>query len=830
MFSPDPELYKYLIDSTFLDRNVKADLMYNRGFSEEIIETFKLRNAGPQMEDKIKNLDVPISRKFACALTDEYGRPSWQFTTEGMVIIPYIDNDEIYFLKSHKRGSLRDAGVMPFCELSRSRQGDTLVLCESEFKAIAMYQYGYASLGLSGISTFIGKHFENLLDILRDKPKIVILFDTEIQDVPGLPSYKMNPASRYQHIVYAFMLGKKIELAFRGIGVKNEVKIAILPEEWCVDGKIDCDKALATGRTKEEIDKVIEQAMPPDVFRNFAKVSERDRPLVQKQMERVFKTSQIYVSDNCYYATVVKKKEKRTVRLSNFIVKLLSTIDNEGERIREIKLVSQFGEESEPIIVSPREISNNNLFRELCLSAGDYIWKGTDNHLSALFEELFVFYDQPIIKQINAIGHIEEMKKWFFNNIIITDDGDVAKANKGVIGYDENFYAIKPLEEGMEIIINDEELNLDMIARLFRDAYGLDGYLAFWWYVTSLFSDWIFKYNRSFPFLLITGEAKSGKSTLTELIGYMAGSVKETQPLNIKETTQNAIVRRSDYFHSLPIRLDEIRDDRNIDEKISMLRSLYNRQGASKGVKKDRGVRNIKINSTLVVSGEQPPDDPAFVSRCIHLRMSPSNKNESTAKAVKTLLDMGDKLSSITYTALIKAKKIRKHLAKDLADTSKGLIERFPTADNRQINHYSAILSIHGRLSKNRFNFNEFIKREVEDINDDNLIDNFFRDIHTLLAINSLEDPKIYFMKNSHNRIDIYVSGVYQFWQRNIPYSNKKNLMSRKVIFDCLRNRKCVESIDGRATNIKGVEVNTYVVDMQHPTCPKYIREIYELL
>lgn len=182
--------------------------------------------------------------------------------TSGEIIIPYLDVDgDVYHLRAHKFG-LKGRGIELYCPYLIKENDGHIILTEGEFKAAAAWQMGFPSLAVPGISSFGGVHFQRFVDLLRkhEIDHVTVIFDNEVKDDPILPSYKPDPMKRWETDFWAIRMARQL------IDAGIEADVGRLPDEWCINGKIDVDGALAAGHEGDEFQEIVDGALHPDEY------------------------------------------------------------------------------------------------------------------------------------------------------------------------------------------------------------------------------------------------------------------------------------------------------------------------------------------------------------------------------------------------------------------------------------------------------------------------------------------------------------------------------------------------------------------------------------
>lgn len=885
MFGPNLTIYKALFDKLILTDADYKELQTKRGFTDRTIELLGFKSALPANIEIIQKLvkEFGAGECFSCGLVDKAQAPAWQFTRSGMTIIPYFNSrEEITFYKSHKYGNLPELGVYPYSEFlaayywHKQKYDDLLVVCESEFKAAAMWQLGWPAIGLGGVSAFSGQYHTriseflfqfNELQKLKFK-RIIILFDTEIQDDPELKHYKQDYQRRYAQHVYSYVMAIRFKQIRNGLlgmidddemasmsaeqkksynqlinvgmeEVRKTTLIASLPEEWAIDGKIDIDTALAQGHTRDEFDIVLRSALTPESYRYQMKAPKQHLPWINRQMDKANHNNIIFKYQNCYHININSGKGGLKHReLSNFVIVPKNTIIRDGAMYREVEIHSKFGDVSAPFEISPEDIGSVKSFKTKCLSKGDYIWKGSENDFIFVAEELFLESSGQDVYVLDLVGRDEEHKQWVFGNMILQDDGTILKPDEDGTFWDTmRGYKIKTLSEFSFLpILSEEKIDIAMVARKFEEAWGLNGKIAFVAALSSLFANEVFKSSyQSFPILMIHGERESGKSALADALYGLFGFGMHVPTKNITSSTPVGMTRGFNYYSSLPFRLDEYRNDSNgtMDKKDSILRSLYNRQGDIKGIKTAFGAKESHMRSTCFLIGEERPDDPALMSRCITIYLNKNNNNEKTAVALRWLYAHQNELSNVTYQILKKYKENAKQFINDVKATNQTL-GSMVTGDFRAQLHNSIMMAMAGMILPEETAIEmveellDYFKKSLSISQESSILGKFFGDIYTMWVMGEPVHRFISRVAGEPNQAHFHISGIYVMWaQFKQRQGNRTGVASEKNVKDYVASQPyCINSNIKAFIPAKQSRVNCMLIDVAHPRLLKEIKDI----
>jgi hypothetical protein len=844
---PNEAIYTELCQELTLGDHHRQSLKKKRGFTDATIDTLKYKTAKPENAPIINNLTEKYGAgvMYSCGLLDKDRKPAYQFTNPDYIIIPFLDTDgkTVKFYKSHKKGSLSGMGVLPYAPYLMMGATDTVILCESEFKAAAMWQLGYKAQGLCGINTFSGEHIGEIGKLVMGCKKVIILFDNEIQDDPSLPTYKEHFASRYAHFIWSYIMARRLEALLGGGDSKIDIRIATLPKSWIVDGKIDCDTALALGRTKDEFDIVIRDALPPEVYRGDLEIDREHIPWVNRRMEKAYDNNLIWSYGNCYYTKKIggKKEEAVTKELSNFTIDVKQIIERDDGTFREVELVSKYKDRAGPLIVTPNEMASCREFKELCLSKGDFMWKGTDDDWVKVVEHLFLDSTAIPIRVARQIGRNEPMKMWMFGNVIIKDDGShITLSEDGNTFYDgAQGYRIDTLGTGKMPELCMSPISPALVAQKFEEAWGLEGLIALAYAISTLFSNDVFEVEAAFPMMFVFGEKESGKTTLADYTSHVLGFKRDNPAMNLSDTTIAAMGRKMAYYSSLPLRFDEYRaGEKKIDDKISFLRSMYNRQTASKGIKEAFGIREVKTFGCVIMIGEERPSDSALQSRIIPIHVAAPKRTPKSGEALKWLHENLDRISGLTFGILKDYEKNRKRFMELFLELKKTfMISKEVEHMSRIRFHYAAILTAMSFfLDAERLNevtaqiFQEFAK-VVNEQKEGSIINAFFDDLVTMKDMG--ENVKLFLSVDPRAPKEgiLYLNGLVAQWLKWKQSHGSRAAMGNATLFRrymAVHTYCKLKSDKRRVPAGEGRRLNCMVMRLDDPSCPKEIKSLFE--
>lgn len=803
------EVYTFLLESAnLIDAHLK-ELSETRGFTKEIIASNRFRSSGkhltdiaPIMKEKFSERTLLESGVF---IPDGKNIRMAPMLLQDRIIIPYLNaKDEAYHLRFSLPKYMRDenkdtAKMLGFPGLSIDIYQEKnliagtydVLVTEGEFKAVAGMQYKIPTLSIPGISSFADRHYPRLVEILKANKvkKVYILFDNEDKSDPELASYKPNPQERYYTQFYAVLMAYKLENS------GFEVLVAWFPDSWRVQGKIDIDGALALGKTESEMAMVLHEAKPRNEF--LKALSKDAYSVVQRKMAQNFHKSKIKREFNKYIASRERGRMKWDEEISNFVIKVIATHDTSEGMRRSVEFVSESGKSSSNFTISAKEMVSPDAFRVFCAERGDYVWRGTLEDLLTIWESEFLLQDEGrTIRESDHIGWLEKEKVWLFQNVCIKEDGTSELPDKDGIFWIEK-QGIKPIPLSSDekrgstdgipsLYIGTNVVEIKELHHRFSESIGeSEASLMIGWITAVAFLEEVFSVCNSFPFLFVTGQWQSGKSTIAEFISNFFGI--ENAGKAISQTTAVAIQRCLAYYASLPTYLDEYRNSKEIIQgKNGFLRNAYNRQSSGKGTKTSyHSVREARVRGTLIIAGEETPKDGALWSRFITLYISKQNR---THNHYKWLMANRFRFSS-HFLNVLKNKKALTPRFLEVFDLTKDMLVK-QEIDDRVAFNYAAVVAgyevVLGAMDIGKMKSLIGKTQDMqEEFKEERAVSVFYDDILAIVT-RKIIDLKEYVLIEE-GKIFIYFHGLHQVWSEQFRKSRGEEAFKEASIRSYLK-------------------------------------------
>lgn len=784
------KIYDFLVSNAKLSDIHRQELKNKRGFTDEIIDKYKFFSGGQYLlsleAQIIEGFEKEELVKSGVCLKKGSTLHLSPMLLKDIIVIPYLDKDgHATLIRPHKFG-LKSVPIQVF--QTHTFTGPGVIITEGEFKAVAAAQLTASAIALPGISSFAKEHYGELKDALRKAQikKICLMFDNEIKDDPQYPNYKPDAIDRYDTQYYAYIMAKM--LCHDGF----EAVIATLPDSWRINGKIDIDGALAQGKTKEDFNGVCQSAVSPKDY--YDELPEEAKEIVRKKEKKRFFKSHIFVDFGCYMARRTHGKKEFDERISNFTIKIVATHETSDGLIREMQFVNELGRSTSFFAIKPEDMMSADSFGAFCIRHGNYVWYGKKEDLMILWEQEFLTDSGRHIVEPDCIGWMEDKRTWLFGNVAFCGDKQLRPDDHGIFWTEK--YGIKNsslsitsgksiISEGIPHLSLTNPDFLQLRERLIGSIGGFQAKTCLGWACSVLFMEEIFKDYKCFPFLFVTGMRRSGKSTVGDWIMYLFGL--ENIGKQAADTTAVAIQRYMSYYSSLPLFIDEYRNNAKITPKNGLFRNAYNRQSAGKGVKSEFGIREAKIRGTLIITGEETPEDNALLTRCVVVNVSEKNR---TVNNFEWFTRNNIKLSSFTYYVLSNRDKL---LEKFMSRLMTDKIEIYDLVKDDRLAINRAVVSagywlLYGDDPDFSNDFSVDLKDSKEIHERENAVSVFFRDIGALAFDSKLSLSDYWDVADG--KVFIYFHGLYNIWAKDFAARRSDNVFKMDSIRNYLKEEK----------------------------------------
>jgi DNA primase len=337
----------------------------------------------------------------------------------------------------------------------------------------------------------------------------------------------------------------------------------------------------------------------------------------------------LYISKNKYF-------HSQGYELSNFIMKPLFLVRSRDNASRVFEIINEFGA-SEILIVASDDFIQLASFRKKTESLGNYLFYGKEEQYIKL--RSWIYKEMYDVLPIDILGlHPAGFYAW--SNGISTPEGKFIPVDKyGIVAYEDKKYFLKTYStigklDGQEEADSDEfELSFKFVtppagtpcpttlkemATAMNRIFGENAVIAFSYYMSSIFRDFLFHRFDCFPHINLFGPAGSGKTFMARALTSMFGipmrpthSVTGSISAFFRRIAQarNAITWYEEYSEKVP------------EDKQEGFKNFFDGFGRTLSkLSNDTKTRNTPVHSACIISGQVLPNhDPALLERCITL-------------------------------------------------------------------------------------------------------------------------------------------------------------------------------------------------------------------
>lgn len=823
------DIYATLVRETALSDAHRQELRSKRGLHDAIIDRLAFRSGGEYLVNIIegmRSLWSDSDLKAAGLLQEVNGVLAYnQQLLEDRILITYLDEAGVaYYVRPHKLG-FANVPIHPYCRLLLAGGATEIVLTEGEFKAAALLQWGVPAIAIPGVSSFAGKHFDRLMEMLYefDVKRITVIFDNEIKDNPAYKNYKQKPEDRYDTEFWAYVMSYKLS--------RNGfiVRIGKFPDEWRQDGKIDFDGALAAGHTRDDILRIIDQAKTADEFLDA--LPEIAKRIVVRKKARQFTSTPISREFNKYVATRTKGKESYQETISNFVINIKSSFFTPDGVIRNVQLVNDYGETSDTFSLSPSDMAGLNEFKKFGFSKGNFVFEGSTQDLLNVWKLEFLRDIGDLIYMPDRIGMVDH-NLWLFGNVAIKNTQVIRPDNDGIMWVDGKGYKPQSLQIGSrgEAIedsipaLSEKPIDIVDIARKMKQTIGgYEAYAGIGWVIATIFSQDIFQKYKCMPILFPHGKRESGKTTIMRWLMAFFGI--ETEGAGIAETTQNFIARALSYYSGIGAWFDEYRNEHKVVQKDGFFRSAYNRQLSGKGTATAFQARGFAVHATVAISGEELPKDNGLFTRLIPLQISAYKRDRTWFDWINR---NAQSFSYLTYYLITHYDELRPKIMANIAELKKALLAK--EISDRTAENWAICVGAFDTVVLQDDEFIRWVEQTCQEIKQsgesEHMLNQFWSDLSYLLAEEKLGSSHI---KVEGDRLYLWLTGAYGSWA---PYYKQKTGREpfdehsiRKYIQDEPYFIKQERTFFGRKGNLNARH-RSYVIDISK--APEVVMEIAE--
>lgn len=828
------DIYTTLVRDTALTDAHREELRSRRGFTDDLIERLSFRSGGQQITGVIDNLRTKYSDQAlldAGILVEVNGVLSYnQQLLEDRLLIPYLDEKgEVYHLRPHKLG-FKGLPIHPYCRYLLQGDAAEIVLTEGEFKAAALYQWGIPALAIPGVSSFADKYFDRLMELLKEfgVKKVVVIFDNEIKDNPAFPNYKQKPEDRYDTEFWSYMMAYK--LGRTGL----VTRIGRLPDEWREKGKVDFDGALAAGKSREEILRVIDQAKTPTEY--LQSFDEQAARVVRRKLAKQFTRVPLKREFNKYVAQRFKGGETYEETISNFVLNIKSSFFTPDGVIRSVQLVNEYGETSDIFSLAPSDMAGLNEFKKFCFGKGNYVFEGSTQDLLNVWKLEFLRDIGDLIYMPDRIGRINK-NLWLFGNLAICKGKVYRPDNDGIIWIDGKGYKPQSLQigargESIEDAIpslREAAVNItDIAAKLRQSVGGYEAYMGIGWMIATIFSEDIFEQYKCLPILFPHGKRESGKSTFMRWL--MAFFGVENDGVGLAETSQNYIARALSYYSSLGAWFDEYRNENRVTQKDGFFRSAYNRQLSGKGTATAFQARGFAVHATAAISGEELPKDNGLFTRCVPLQISAYKRDRTW---YDWLNNYKGRFSGFVFWLLTNYERLRPQIMANIAELKQALLAL--DVSDRTAENWAICAGAFDTVVLQDAEFIRWVGETCKEIKqageEEHMLNQFWGDANYMILsgeINYINFFGLYEGEGEEGHLGVYIRGLYDAWAKYYRQKTGREAFDKQSVLSYLQKEPYYVKTGVITKRLNGTPRKTHLLEISQ--MPEVLLDLVETI
>lgn len=325
--------------------------------------------------------------------------------------------------------------------------------------------------------------------------------------------------------------------------------------------------------------------------------------------------------------------------------------------------------------------SSQQFKREVINAMPGATFTGNTSQLDAIYSAKAT--NLAIVDTINYIGYCPQLEAYIFHDFAVKD-GRTYLPNAHEY-YEFGSTKIKSNFDKDKFHFSLTRTSTDWLND-FIITFGTKGITALSWLLGSLFAEQIRKKQASYPFLEITGELASGKSTLIQFLCKLSGRLHNHEGINPETSSDPAVSRSLEQVSNLPVIYLE--GDTGTPYSYQTQKWLEESKVLYNGhAHRHRGIKNNNVDTL-----ELPFRGALMFSQ---------NASINASKAVLSrIIYIHFDLSHHTEAGRIAAKKIERYQTSDISNFTHHAIthenEILSLFEDRYEAHYTALSKVKG--------------------------------------------------------------------------------------------------------------------------------------
>jgi hypothetical protein len=341
-----------------------------------------------------------------------------------------------------------------------------------------------------------------------------------------------------------------------------------------------------------------------------------------------------FFEHNGGYHSLNKDREVRTI--CEFTIKVLYLVTSKMDPKRIVLLKNMYGYET-IVDLHTDAFSSLGNFKKCVEREGNYVFQGNETDLTRIKKKLF--YEEKPSAEVRILGWQTQDKMYAFANGVCSGDQFHKADEYGIVSLEHKNYFLpflsriyrndhETFEAEKRFRYKESKITFEEWAKLISQVYEFNGHIGICFYISSLFSDYIFDKLDCFPMLYLFGEPQSGKSTMATSFMSMFGQPQDTISLE-SPSSYKSIFRTLANFRNSIIWLDEYKNNIGKDGA-GIIKGFWNRLGYKRAAfSNDTKTKGTPVLSAVMVSGQEMPNiDVALFTRCILLQFAKKDRDK----------------------------------------------------------------------------------------------------------------------------------------------------------------------------------------------------------
>lgn len=337
--------------------------------------------------------------------------------------------------------------------------------------------------------------------------------------------------------------------------------------------------------------------------------------------------------------------------------------------------------------------------RKLASFAAGAIFNGKDEDLYFISNDIIP--KLKLVQTIDYIGYSKEFECYIYPKFAVKKGVFYKADENGIINIPEENLFLKtsfPFSElkiDLDKYLSDQKQNsknFEWVNNVYK-AYGTNGIIALTFWYGTLFSEQIRNKYQTYPFLEMSGEASTGKTTLIEYMWKILG-IEDREGFTAKEASNVGVWRNLAQMSNLPTVF--IESDSNKYFNWGKFKSLFSGRGLRVTGTYDntKNTQEYPFKSALtVVQNSKISGKAEILERFISLDFKYENINDDTFENTNILLNLeSSKIGRFLIDSIMNEEKVLKNFDEKFLNFKKELKKSTGVTKERLLKNSAQIL------------------------------------------------------------------------------------------------------------------------------------------